>query len=135
MFARVVMVHAVVAVSFRKSAEAPPLILSEICLDPHFASTAVAESHAPQYSSSFPFLVFSLYSRLLGSFNPQSASFKLSIGTSLGPEIPSLICRWNLVSRTSSSSPMTPSKPVFANHGRSHLCYARPLTDPSFEQV
>jgi hypothetical protein len=43
--------------------EAPPLVLSEICLNPEFASTAVTESHAPPSSSSFPFRVFFLFPR------------------------------------------------------------------------
>jgi hypothetical protein len=108
--------------------EAPPLILSEICLDPEFASTAVAESHAPPSSSSLPFRASFLSSGLPGSSNLRSASFKRSIGTSLGPRDPLARLPLELGQSHILHATCDTSNPTFTNLEPFHLCNARLLT-------
>jgi hypothetical protein len=113
--------------------EAPPFILSEICLDPEFASTAAAESHASPSSFSFSFRASSLPSGLLGSPIPRSASFKLSIGISLGPRDPLVRLPLELGQSHILQATCDTSNPVFANYEQRDLCYVRLLTGLLFE--
>jgi hypothetical protein len=93
--------------------EAPPFILSEICLDPEFASTAAAESHASPSSFSFSFRASSLPSGLLGS---PLVRLPLELGQS------------HILQATCDTS-----NPVFANYEQRDLCYVRLLTGLLFE--